>query len=392
MHALGLDIGTTTLSAIVVDASSGSVLASCTLPNNTFIKDQPWARIQDANEIWNKVQALVEDFTARYPDIQSIGLTGQMHGILYVDAAGYAVSPLITWQDQRGKLSHRDGQSYAELLSMQTGYSMSTGYGMTSHFYNQQNNMVPKSASKLCTIQDYIGMRLAHCTAPVMHASNAASIGLFNIEEGVFDVSALRRAGMEEALLPNVTGKTGLLGKTPCGMDVSIAIGDNQASFIGSVAHAENSVLVNMGTGGQVSALVKEYCTCEHFETRPCIDGRFLLVGFSLCGGSAYALLERFLREVAALAGASSAPLFEAMNRLAQAPCSCADPLLVSTLFAGTRKQPQARGSIQNIGVDNFTPQCLIQGVLHGMVDELYQPYLQIAKHMEKTPCVLVGS
>ena len=41
-------------------------------------------------------------FFARYPDIERIGVTGQMHGILYLDGEGNAVSPLYTWQDARG--------------------------------------------------------------------------------------------------------------------------------------------------------------------------------------------------------------------------------------------------------------------------------------------------
>ena len=44
-----------------------------------------------------------------------------MHGIVYIDGHGNALSPLITWQDGRGDLSYRDGLTYAEHLSKASG-------------------------------------------------------------------------------------------------------------------------------------------------------------------------------------------------------------------------------------------------------------------------------
>ena len=68
-----------------------------------------------------------------HPDIGGIGVTGQMHGILYLDELGRAVSPLYTWQDQRGA-ERLTQQTYAERLSELTGYTLSTGYGVVTHF------------------------------------------------------------------------------------------------------------------------------------------------------------------------------------------------------------------------------------------------------------------
>ena len=59
--------------------------------------------------------------------------------------------------------------------------------------------------------------------------------------------------------------------------------------------------------------------------------------------------------------------------------------------FFGTREAPQQRGSIQNLGVENFTPQHFIVGVLEGMVEELYQIYSKI-KSLPDSPTILIGS
>ncbi len=113
----------------------------------------------------------------RHAPVGAIGLDGQMHGVLYVDGAGRAASPLATWQDGRGDLPLGEG-SYASELIRLTGLHMATGFGLTTHFWNLANGAVPEGARALATIADYVGMRLTGRTSPLMHASNAAGIGL----------------------------------------------------------------------------------------------------------------------------------------------------------------------------------------------------------------------
>ena len=106
MKTLGIDIGTTTISAAVLE--DGQFLASETRANGAFIPSAlACAREQDVEKITQTVLSVIETLFERYPDIHSIGVTGQMHGILYVDADGNAVSPLYTWQDRKlGAVSH----------------------------------------------------------------------------------------------------------------------------------------------------------------------------------------------------------------------------------------------------------------------------------------------
>ena len=56
------------------------------------------------------------------------------------------------------------------------------------------------------------------------------------------------------------------------------------------------------------------------------------------------------------------------------------EKLIIDTRFSGTREQPELRGAIRNIGIDNFTPEDLTVGFLKGMADELYQMYLKMGK------------
>ena len=81
MKTLGLDIGTTSISAVVFESEPG-VLASRTVKNNAFLESRPWERFLDPLKILKAAVSLVEELAAAFPDVSAIGVTGQMHGIL----------------------------------------------------------------------------------------------------------------------------------------------------------------------------------------------------------------------------------------------------------------------------------------------------------------------
>lgn len=390
MNAIGIDIGTSTLSAVALSAD-GAVLQSVTLPNGADVPDkQPWVRHQDAEAIYEKALGLIDLLMARHAPVGAIGLDGQMHGALYVDRAGRAVSPLVTWQDGRGELP-LDGGTYASELSIRTGYRMATGFGMTTHFWNQLNGAVPVGAAKLCTIADYVAMRLAGRTAPVVHASNAASLGLFDLPSGEWDVLAFANANMDRSILPEVERGVRALGEYR-GAVVAAALGDNQASFIGSVREMDKAALVNMGTGGQISMMSGATGALIEAERRPLVGEEYLLVGSSLCGGRAYQILEKFLRSCARLAGAEPASLYEAMNKAGMEALAFPDNPAVSPRFSGTRRNPALRGEILGLSAENFDASHLIGGTLLGMAQELYAHFEEMLRAGAARPEFLAGS
>ena len=66
--------------------------------------------------------------------------------------------------------------------------------------------------------------------------------------------------------------------------------------------------------------------------------------------------------------------------------------LKVCTAFDGTRENPGLRGSVSNISVDNFTPGNLVNGVLCGMAEELWQLYRSIDTDQEGEEKQLLAS
>lgn len=395
MNILGIDIGTTTVTALVLDTENKAVAKSCTLKNDSFIEGKPFERLQDPEKIIKIVKEAVASVTENVtPD--AVGVTGQMHGILYLDEDFSPCSPLMIWQDERGNEAYNEKESYAEFLTRKTGIKAASGFGLTTHFYNVCNNLVPENAVMLSTIHDYLVGVLTK-KKPLTHSSDGASLGFFDIESLCFDEDALFLAGINPDFLPEVLNNTEKAGATNCdflpdGIPVSVAIGDNQASFLGSVADSECSVLVNVGTGSQVSFATESTTLSSAGEIRPLTDDKYLYVGSSLCGGRAYAILKNFFSLCADMLGGSKDNLYEKMDALSEGVFNIEDALAVNCEFCGTRDDPSKRGFIENIGTENLTPQHLICGVLKGVSKELFDMY-NGARNLQKTePQYLVCS
>ncbi|MDD6618540.1 MAG: FGGY family carbohydrate kinase [Clostridiales bacterium] len=398
MRAIGIDIGTTTISIIMVDGESGNLLGSKTIAHQSFLESaEDFHKIQDTEKIWNLTKqgalALIEEFGV--PD--SIGMTGQMHGMLYVDAEGNAVSPLYTWQDGSGNEALDEGLTYAEALKKVTG-SAASGYGLTTHFYLQKNGKIPAKAAKMVTISDYIAMKLCRLKTPVIARDMAASWGCFDLEKGEFCVQKLKEAGVDISYLPEVLEGHGIVGKTagelPEGIPVAVSLGDNQASILGSVQDLEHTVLVNIGTGSQVSFGIDRYVAIQgSIELRPCTEKLYIMAGSGLCGGRAYAMLEQFYRKAAGRDDMSA--LYGVMEQQAREFLDTygkENVWNVKTTFAGTRSNPGERGSMTGIGIENFHPGAMTVGVIQGILGELYGMYEEMCQMTGKQAVRLVGS
>ncbi len=367
MKAIGIDIGTTSVCGVVIDAGTGKLLASRTKNSDAFLPGcAEWEKIQSVEKIMSVATEILDGFIDG--DIAVIGVTGQMHGIVYTDKSGDAVSPLYIWQDERGNLPYKD-TTYAKYLNS------FSGYGNVTDFYNRENGIRPESAVSYCTIHDYFVMRLCKNIKPLMHASDAASFGCYDLQQNKFNYDCN----------VDITANYCIAGEYK-GIPVSVAIGDNQASVFSTLADEEN-ILLNIGTGSQVSVISDTPVTADNIETRPYFEGKYLIVGSALCGGRAYSLLKNFYSEILGYTtSVDDDKVYEIMSKMLEKAEKAT--LKVDPRFAGTRKNPNACGSITGITTDNFNPSQLTLGVLEGMATELFDMYNQ----MNSEKCGIVGS
>lgn len=368
MKAIGIDIGTTSICGVLLDCETGNIEKSITRNSEAFINGcEPWEKLQYVDKIIDvttKILNLLID-----EDVIVIGVTGQMHGIVYTDKNGHAVSPLYTWQDGRGNRPYKD-TTYAKYLGSHTGY------GNVTDFYNRENGIRPESTVSYCTIADYLVMRLCSLTSPIIHTSNAASFGLFDFEENKFNYD----------YSPEITNGYTIAGKYK-GIPVSVAIGDNQASVFSTLAD-EDSVLINVGTGGQVSVITDTPANVDVAEVRPYFDGKYLVVATALCGGRAYSMLKDFFKSIVShFRDVDDEELYEVMNKLAT---KGTNTLAVDSRFAGSRKSPESKGAIIHITPDNLTAEELVPAFVDAISTELRCMYSDIG--IKKTGLIASGN
>lgn len=385
--AVGIDIGTTTISASAVDTAGHAQVETWNFLNGGRIPSGDESiREQDPEYIYDKIVKLIDSIMHKYGSVSVIGIAGQMHGIVYTDAEGRALSPLITWQDRRSEKPTASGKSYADELSGMCNERISGGFGFATHYMMTKTGTLPAGAVYMMSVMDYLLMRLCALTEPVTHASVAASFGLFDVVGGNYSYDRISAAGLDNIRLPKVVNER-ICGNYR-GVPVAVAIGDNQAGVFGALAREEGGILLNYGTGSQINAVTDRPEKIEGLELRPYLFGKFLQNGSALCGGRAYALLESFFGSYTEACGIGRSSQYEIMNKLAVLTVDDCDCPKVDTRFCGSRECPEARGSISGISEENFTPGKLIVGVLRGMADEL----ADMAKKLPETNGLLVAS
>ncbi|MDQ1256158.1 MAG: hypothetical protein QG656_754, partial [Candidatus Hydrogenedentes bacterium] len=366
---------------------------------------------RNVERTFGSLSAVTRRLADRRGEMAGLCVTGQQHGVVVADGALHPATSLINWQDRRCEepfpgldvtyVEHAVALAGPD-APRRTGCRMAAGWMGATLFWMRTNEVLPPSGTA-CFIMDFFRSALTG-QAPVTDPTNAAASGLFDVSRRTWDDAIVEALGIPKALLPEIveTGqaswtvsaaaasRTGL----PEGLPVFVGMGDNQASFLGSVADRGRSVLVNVGTGAQVSAYTETFVYAPPLETRPFPMGGYLLTYAGLCGGRSYALLEGFFRAVGReiLGVEVRESVYEAMNALALSVADGADGLGCEPLFAGSRENPELRGTLTGMSTENFTPAHLTRALLEGLADELYDHFDRIQAAAGKTYDRLTGA
>ncbi len=399
---IGLDLGTSKVTGVLVDTESGETLpqAEAHRVNDSAIKPAlPTRAEQDPGRLRALALEALSELATYGGPVDGVAVTGQMHGIICLDQAGEPLTPLLSWQDQRTAEVLTDGSTtlrhiHARLKDLDWGANgcrLAHGYGAATLFWLVQQGELPSGTHRICTLPDW----LAGCLTgqlPVTDPTLAASLGIYDLVSRRWNSSFVSRLELDEGLLPPIRhsgdrlgGMAKVVARTvglPDGTPVFVALGDNQASFLGTVAEPEQSILVNLGTGGQICWMRPQFeSPSEALETRPLPAGAFLRVGASLCGGAAYAWLNDTARSWLAEFGVyvDQDTVYNKLNALAAASDDPAGLRLRPT-FLGSRMDPTViAGAIEGIGSHHLRHGLrlgpLARATLVGAVEELRALY-----------------
>lgn len=361
---VGVDIGTTSVSVAVVDLTSGANRYVETAAHQaTLPPDVPGANLQDPARLLHVTEELIARALTQQPEITAIGVTGQMHGVLPVDARGRPTGPAYTWLDARAT-------NALEAMRSELGTTAPPGYGAATLFALTRSGKLPPETEFVTSVPAWVAGRLANVTCCPSSPGLAHSLGFFSPERRAFDTGQWER--ISPLPPPAVGTDASFIGESRSGLPICVPEGDNQASYLATVRDPERAVSFNVGTSGQVSVLQPSGSVpndAAPMEARPFPGGRTLLVGTTLSAGKSFEILERLVWDVVGLNGGT---VPDVLAILAGRPRPADVPRVIPT-FAGTRANADLRGSISDISVDNFSLVQLYWGIARGVIDELWE-------------------
>jgi xylulokinase len=264
---LGIDLSTTGAKALLID-HDGRVVSSATTALNLSTPHPLWSE-QDPREWWtattNSVKQALATANASGEDISAIGLTGQMHGLVLLDAEGEVLRPAILWNDQRCGAECdeiRARISRAELVQI-TGNDALTGFTAPKILWVETHE--PENYRRTRHIllpKDYIRYNLTGALA--MDKADGSGTMLFDLRNRTWSSQILNTLNISPDWLPQTfeghetTGEvtreaaaqTGLSQGTP----VVAGGGDQSAQAIGTGVVRPGVIAVTLGTSGVVFA------------------------------------------------------------------------------------------------------------------------------------------
>jgi sedoheptulokinase len=370
MIAVGIDVGTSSLELVAIDLGSAQIVHREGAANTRIAVDGRHGFLQDPDEIADTIIR----FVANCPvDIDSIAVTGQVHGILYTDGSGRACSPLYTWLDQRG-VTEVNGERPADRLLRKSGKTLPAGYGLLTHYAHGLAGTVPADATRITGIIEYVTERLVGHTVDRADSSCLSAFGGWDPVSRRHDPRLWAEVFSESMMrFPLEAEPFGCAGTTASGIPVAVGVGDNQAGFFGLVDDPARMCLISLGTSGQITVFSEHATDVPDMELRPYLSLGYLHVGATLCAGKAYETVQRFFRSILERGGAYvEDDLVYTMMMDAALDSLDDQSLQMTTCFNGKRSDPNLRGVLTGIDLDNLTPGNFVLASVNGIVQELF--------------------
>lgn len=260
---LGVDLGTSSVKVVAVDAR-GEIAARASRGYRLDTPRPGWAE-QEPEAWWAaSADAAREVATEVGPDeVRAIGLSGQMHTLVLLDDAGRPTRPAISWADAR---SEAEVRTFAQRIDRRTqvealGNPVVTGFTGPSLLWVQAHEPeVYAVSTRLALAKDYLRFRMTGVWAT--DVSDASATLLFDPYQRRWATDVVGALGLEPAMLPPLVGPSEVAGRLhgdagealglPVGVPVVTGASDQAAAACGCGLVDPGSMLVTIGSGGQV--------------------------------------------------------------------------------------------------------------------------------------------
>jgi xylulokinase len=378
---LGIDVGTGGTRAVLLD-EAGRVLGSATAEHAEMASPQlGWAE-QDPRDWWRAARAALKDCLTQtntnVGEIVAIGLSGQMHGLVMLDAAGEVVRPALIWCDQRTEeecraITERVGAK--RLIDLVANPAL-TGFTLPKIWWVRKHE--PEAWSRVRSVmlpKDYVRFKLTGARAT--DVADASGTLMFDVVNRRWSAEMLEASDLPAEILPQVfespeiTGRVSKEGAAASGLREGTPVvaggGDQAAGAVGMGIVEPGNVSATIGTSGVVFAATSSpvvepkgriHTFCHAIPRRWHVMGVTQGAGLSL----------RWFRDQFG-AGAS----YDALMKEAAAALPGADGLLWAPYLMGERTphlDPNARGALVGLTAQH-TRAHVIRAILEGVAFSL---------------------
>jgi len=264
-YLLGIDIGTSSTKVLLMSIE-GEVIATEVSDYNLNSPKVKWAE-ENPENWWDALKICVGKINKFYVDelksVKAIGLSGQMHGAVFVDKTGKALYPCIVWADNR---TEKECQVIKSIVGEKdigkiTGNPIIPAYTAPKILWFKENrNDLYKKTYKVLMPKDYIGYKLT--STFYTDYSDASGTLLFDIKRKCWSEKIFEKLQLDLDKHPRILNSSDIIGSLTkkaakeigleAGIPVMAGCGDLASAAIGSANFVEGIASINIGTAGQV--------------------------------------------------------------------------------------------------------------------------------------------
>ena len=255
--AVGLDVGTSGLKALAV-AEDGEIVGRAEREYGLSTPQPGWAE-QDPEDWWHATEAALADLGV--DAVSGIGLSGQMHGLVALDADEAVLRPAMLWNDQRtgAECEEIEERIGLEALIAATGNRALTGFTAPKLLWLEKHE--PEIHERIAHIllpKDYVRLRL--CGERAIDVADASGTLLFDVAQREWSSEVCDALGVPAEWLPRALESPEVSGETADGTPVAAGAGDQAAGALGvGVVEAGAPLSVVLGTSGVVFCALPEF-------------------------------------------------------------------------------------------------------------------------------------
>jgi xylulokinase len=380
---LGIDIGTSEVKVLLLTAShqlvgtAGAAL-QISRPHSGHSEQQPqdwWRATQTA------LQTLCQSHPQDYAVVEAIGLSGQMHGAVLLDAQDEVLRPAILWNDTRSSLECEEMMAELPALSALSGSLAMPGFTAPKlRWLARHEPAIFSRIAKVLLPKDYVRLQLTgdHVT----DMSDASGTMWLDVEKRDWSDAVLQLSGLSRNQMPRLvegSASSGVLSRQaaqalglPAGIVVAGGGGDNAASAVGMGAVEAGQGFLSLGTSGVLFVVTPRYQPNAASATHAfchAIPGRWHQMSVMLSAASCLQWATRLL-------GAKSEAALEAQAHTTTLEQRANAPLFLPYLSGERTPHNNAavRGSLHGLNHDTDAASlayAVMEGVTFGLNDGL---------------------